>query len=174
MTRNRTLHRLALVALTAAAFTLTIAQSAQADPGWRRWKRVDHGRNGRVVQRVVFRDAGHYGAGPVFAGLIGGFVLGATMTHQHPVVVRERVYAQPQHVYAPQREYAPPAPGYRYEDGNGERWWDTLDECREAARDRDGPRVIRIVDARDGRCVDTLYWKFDHFVSDSGRDDDRE
>ena len=158
MTHTRTLLRWTTAALAAATLSLAIAQSAQADPGWRRWKRVDHGRHSRVVQRVVFRDADHDGAGPVLAGLIGGFVLGAAMTHPHAVVVHER-------------ECAPPPPRYRYEDASGDRWWDTLDECRDAAYDRYGPRVIRVVDARTGRCVETLYWKHDHFISDSDPDD---
>ena len=178
MTRTRTLHRWTIAALSAAALVLTIAQTAQADPGWRRWKHAERGRWGRPESRVVYREVDRGGAGPVLAGLIGGFVLGATMTHPHPVVVQEREYApppppQPLYRYDGQG-YTAPAPRYRYEDGNGERWWDTLDECREAAYDRNGPRVIRVVDARTNRCVETLYWKHDHFISDDDRaDDDR-
>jgi hypothetical protein len=160
MTRNRSLHRWTLAALSAAALTLTIAPIAQADPGWRRWKHEDRGRWGRPEHRVVYREMDRGGAGPALAGLIGGFVLGATLTHPHPV-------------YVHQTQCAPPAPVYRYEDGNGERWWDTLDEAREAAYDRYGPRVIKVVDARTNRCVDTLYWKQDHFISDTDRYDDR-
>jgi hypothetical protein len=168
MTRTRTLHRWTLAALSAALLTITIAQSAQADPGWRRWQRVNHGRPAGHAMRFAYRDADRGGAGPMLAGLIGGFVLGATMARPQEVVVHERVYA-------------PPPPRYRYEDASGERWWDTLDECREAALDRYGPRVIRIVDARTDRCVETLYWKHDHFISDSDgpsdgpyRDDSRD
>jgi hypothetical protein len=154
MTRNRTLNRWTLAALSAAALTLAIAQSAQADPGWRRWKQLDHGRWGRTEQRVVFRQTECGSAAPVLAGLIGGFVLGATMTHPHVGLVHER-------------EYAPPPPRYRYEDAYGDRWWDTLGECREAAYERYGPRVIKVVDERTERCVQVLYWSHDHFITDS-------
>ena len=200
MTRTRPLHRWTFAALLAAVLTLTLAQVAAADPGWRRWKHDDRGRDGRHERVMVYRDRDR-GAGPVLAGLIGGFVLGA-MTHPQPVVVHERVYvpAPPRYVdeqgYAPppprysderpsapapaprysdERPSAPPqAPDYRYEDSNGERWWDTFGECSQAANDRDGPRVIRVVDARTNRCVDTLYWKHDHFISDDDRNyDDR-
>ena len=161
MKRTRSLHRWTLAALSAAALALTLTPAAQADPGWRRWKHAEHGRWGRPEHRVVYREVDRGGAGPVLASLIGGFVLGATMTHPHAVVVQEH-------------EYAPPPPRYRYEDVSGDRWWDTLDECREAAYDRDGPRVIKVVDARTDRCVETLYWKHDHFISDDDHaDDDR-
>ena len=158
MTHNRTLTRWTLAALSAAALTIAIAPGAQADPGWRRWKHADHGRWGRNEQRVVYRETDRGGAGPVLAGLLGGFVLGATMAHPHAVLVRER-------------ECAPPPPRYRYEDASGDRWWDTLDECRDAAYDRYGPRVIRVMDERTGNCVQVYYWNYDHFSSDSDRED---
>jgi hypothetical protein len=158
MTRNGTLDRWTLAALSAAALTIAIAPKALADPGWRRWKHADHGRWGHSEQRVVYRETDRGSAAPVLAGLLGGFVLGATMTHPHAVLVRER-------------ECAPPPPRYRYEDAGGDRWWDTLDECRDAAYDRYGPRVIRVVDDRTGRCVQVYYWKHDHFISDSDRED---
>jgi hypothetical protein len=179
MTRTRTLHRWTLAALAAATLALTIAQTAQADPGWRRWKHAEHGRWGRPAHRVVYREVDHGSAGPALAGLIGGFVLGATFGHPQAVVVHERVCAPPpSHYRYEDRGYTPPPPPqplYRYEDVSGDRWWDTLDECREAAaNDRDGPRVIKVMDARTNRCVETLYWKHDHFVSDDDRaDDDR-
>ncbi len=159
MTRTRTLHRWTLAALSAAALALTIAPAAQADPGWRRWKHAEHGRWSRPGSRVEYRVADRGGAGPMLAGLIGGFVLGATLTQPHAVVGHERACA-------------PAPPRYRYEDAYGDRWWDTLDECREAAYDRDGPRVIKVVDARTDRCVETLYWKHDHFIPDDERADD--
>ena len=158
MTRNRTMNRWTLAALSSVALTLAIAQSAQADHGGRRWKHVDHGHWGQGEPVVVYRQAEYGSAGPVLAGLIGGFVLGASMTRPHAVVVHER-------------ECAPPPPRYRYEDASGDRWWDTLGECREAAYERYGPRVIKVVDERTGRCVQVLYWKHDHFITDSDRED---
>ena len=177
MKRTRSLHRWTLVALSAAALALTIAPAAQADPGWRRWRHAEHGRWGRPGRVVEYREMDHGGAGPALAGLIGGVVLGAALTHPHAVVVHEEAYAAPpSHYRYDDQGYTPPPPPpqprYRYEDVSGDRWWDTLDECREAAYDRDGPRVIKVVDARTDRCVETLYWKHDHFISDE--DDSRD
>ena len=204
MTRTRTLHRWTFAALSAAALTLTIAQAASADPGWRRGRHAERGRWGYPERRVVYREVDRGGAGPALFGLIGGFVLGATLTHPQPVVVHEHVCAPPPSTrYYRQDDYAPPPPSrncdpdenapappsrnyhqdentpapppasYRYEDISGERWWDTLDEAREAAGDRGGPRVIRVIDARNDRCVETLYWSHDHFISDQDRDSNR-
>jgi polyhydroxyalkanoate synthesis repressor PhaR len=145
MLRHRTLHRWTLAALTFAALTLAIANTAGADPVWR------HGRHGD------FRYAGpgrvvvmHDGAGPMLAGLIGGFVLGAALTHPRPVYVEEHARVAPPPVYRDDRGYREAPPRYRYEDGRYDRYWDTLDECREAALDPHGPRVIKVVDARTG------------------------
>ena len=160
MTRNLRLHRWTHAALIAAALTLTIAGAAQADSGWRRWKH-EGPRFGSSRRVVVLRERDHGGAGPALAGLISGFVLGATMAHPQPVVVHDR-------------EYVPVHPRYRYEDSWSSRWWDSLDECRDAAFEPHGPRVIRVVDNRTDECVRTLYWKHDHFVSDEDRDDYRD
>jgi hypothetical protein len=147
---------------------------------------------------MVFRERDHGGGMPLIAGLVGGMILGSVLqSHSQPVVVHDRYcppqvierqrYYEPQ-VVEPQRErdYEPPAveqqrdrddeqqaqpaPVYRYEDGNGERWWDTLDECTDAARGARGPKVIKVVDDRTNELVKTLYWSHDHWISDQDRD----
>ena len=163
MTLRTSLHRWTLAALLVATATTTLAPLAQADRGGRRYKQYGHGGWGRPATRVVYRERDHGGAGPALAGLLGGLIIGAAISHAQPVVVHERTCA-------------PPPPRYRYEDAYGNRWWDTLDECSDAAWSSRGPRVIRVVDARNDECVQTLYWKHGHWISDRdsndrGRDD---
>ena len=180
------LHRLTLAALLVATGTLTFAPAAHADRGDHRWRHGNGGwRWGRPEARMEFRQ--HGGGGPALMGLVGGFILGSALSQPHTVVVRERAYSTPyvERRYAPPvetREYAPPVeegqyapapPAYRYEDGNGERWWDGLDECTQAAYDAHGPRVIVEVDIATNRAVRNLYWKHDHWISDDDEWDGR-
>ena len=164
------LQRLTLAALIASAGLATVASSAGAE-SWHWYK--THGRGPAFVAprpfyggRVVVRDRG---PGPALAGLIGGFVLGAALTHPQPVVVRERVVYEPAPACDPGPVVRESVPTYRYEDAWGDRWWDTLDECTDAARADHGPRVIKVVDDETNQVVRTLYWKHDHWISD---DDD--
>ena len=196
MTLKPSQHRWTLAALLVAVCAVTFAPMALADHGSRRWKHTNRGpahyASGHRSHygawrgpgaRVVIRDRHYYGPGPVLAGLVGGFILGSVL-NPRPVVVRERYSAPPvvvhEHYYndndreeprAIEREryeepQAAPAPVYRYEDGNGERWWDTLDECTDAARDRDGPRVIKVVEDGTNQLVKTLYWNKDRWIED--------
>jgi len=173
MTRHRTIHRWMLAAMPAAALTLAIAGAAQADPGWHRWRR-DVPRHGYPARVAVFRDGMRQGAGPAIAGLIGGFVLGTAFAQSHPVIVRERVFVPEPDVDAPRAAYVPAMPRLRYEDAAYERSWDTLGDCREAALDPHGPRVVRVIDTRSGDCIRTLYWKHDHFIADDDREQARD
>lgn len=184
MIRNATMHRWMLATTTIAALTLTLAPLAQAHPGGRRWDHGGHGRWGRPWGvTVIHRHEG--GAGPALAGLIGGFVLGTAMAQSHPVVVHERVYSSgpvyrgddcPRNGGYRERgdrddSYRDGA-RYRYEDPNSDRWWDTLDECRDPQYGADLPRVIKVVEISTGRCVRTMYWKHDHWISDDDGWDD--
>ena len=205
MTINTSLHRWTLATLLVAVSAVTLAPTAHADQGWRRWKHPDRGSWGRPGPRMVLRERGHDGPGPIFAGMLGGMLLGAVLSsHSQPFVAHERACERPTRdryyepptdwrersyeppVARPERTYEPPvarpeheqasppqaqqAPRYRYEDGNGERWWDTLDECTDAARGNRGPRVIHVVNDETNDVVKTLYWKHDHWVSDQDRD----
>jgi len=162
MTRNPSLHRWMLAALLVAAGAVSFAPLAQARGWWNHRHRVD-----RAPMRVELRERDHLGGAPLLAGLIGGVILGAAIsTHEQPVVVRDRYWAPP-----PPPPPPPPAARYRYEDGRGDRWWDTLDEATDAAWSEHGPRVIQVVDARTDAVVRTLYWKHDHWISDRDRED---
>lgn len=159
MKLHATLTRLMLAALVLSAGTLALAQDAHADRGgWRRYKQVRRGPWDSPVSRVVYRDRGHDSAGPMFAGLIGGMIIGAALSHPHAVVVRER-------------ECAPPPPRYRYEDAYSDRYWDSIDECRQPQYGYECPRVVRVIEVSSGRCERTLYWKHDHWISDDDRHD---
>ncbi|HTR96296.1 MAG TPA: hypothetical protein VMH61_00195 [Candidatus Acidoferrales bacterium] len=191
------LQRLTLAALFVSATVTVLASSAEAAPGWRgNWRPaprrvafVGPRYGGLRYGRPVYYRRG-YGPGPVFAGLVGGIALGAILANPAPaycpapvVVVPNTVYDEPAPVVtpAPTPSSDDPAPGvsqgtppkYRYEDAWGDRWWDTLDECTQAARGTHGPRVIKIVDDESNQTVRTLYWKHDHWISDDG-DDDRD
>jgi hypothetical protein len=177
MKLHASLTRLTFAALIVSAGTLALAPTAHADHGWRRYKQVRRGPWDAPVSRVVYRDRVHDGAGPVFAGLIGGMILGAALSHPHPVVVRERVYDSGYdrgHGRGCERGYdrvvAPPAPLYRYEDVDSDRYWDSLDECRQPQYGYECPRVVRVVEISSGRCARTMYWKHDHWISDDDRE----
>jgi hypothetical protein len=62
-----------------------------------------------------------------------------------------------------------PQGNYRFEDINGERWWDTFDEATDAARANRGPRAIRIIDAQSNQTVRTLTWSNGRWIDEQGR-----
>jgi hypothetical protein len=143
-------------ALLASTCLVTIAPAALADRGGRRYKGVDRGgwvRNDRHVSRVVVRDSG---AGPVLAGLIGGFLLGASVARAEPVVVHEHVCA--------------PAPRYRYWDPYCGEWFISLTQYREHTWDARHPRVVKVFDERGGDCVRTLHWSDGAWYDGDDRD----
>jgi hypothetical protein len=72
-----------------ATTVLTLASPAFA--GSRRYKRVHHTVPAPTV--VVQHRSSH--AGPVIAGMIGGFLLGAAVVNARPVVVHEHRNAPP-------------------------------------------------------------------------------
>lgn len=120
-----------------AATVLSLATPALAGHG-RRYKRVVYAAPPQPV--VIHRHSSS--AGPAIAGLIGGFILGATVANAQPVVVHERVYARPVAVY-------------RYYDPYEDLWFDSLDDC-EFGHHRSHPRVIHVIDTRSGHHVRTL------------------
>ena len=147
MKLSTTLQRWTATGLLATACFLTLAPAAQAGHGYghRRYKGVNEV---RVVRRdhdsrVVVRERSS--AGPVLAGILGGFILGAAVAGQHPTVVRER-------------ECAPPPPRYRYFDPYCDEYMEDLDECRLHQRDHRHPRVVRVIEISSGDCVQDLRW----------------
>ena len=134
MNTNSHIKRWTTVGLLAAT-VLSLASPAFAGGRHRRYKG-----SYSPVQRVIVRERSS-SAGPVLAGLIGGFILGAAVTsNAQPVVVHERSY----------RHYEPV---YRYYDPYGDDWYGSLDECRFR---HGAPRVILVVDVRSGHRVRTL------------------
>lgn len=125
------------------ATTLVLALTPVAEArNHRRYKGVAYGRN-EAQTRVIVRERS--GAGPAIAGLIGGFILGAAVSHAQPVVVHEH-------------ECAPPPPRYRYYDPYCDEYLDDLDECRVHGRDHRHPRVVRVIEISSGRCMRDLRW----------------
>ena len=112
MTNANRLHRLVAIALLATTSLVTIAPVAEAG---RRHdsRRYKHARHDRHSHRVIVRDSG---AGPVLAGLVGGFILGTAISRQAPVVVHEREVVH--------------APRYRYWDPYCDEWFVSLSACR--------------------------------------------
>ncbi len=133
-----------------AATVLSLATPASAGHG-RRYKNVGHSAPYQSV--VVTRHSS--GAGPVLAGLIGGFILGATVAHAQPVVVHERVYSHP-------------VASYRYYDPYERIWFDSLDDC-EYGHYRGHSRVIHVIDTGSGRHVRTLRYGDGHWYRVEGR-----
>ena len=133
-----------------ATTVLSLATPAFAGHG-RRYKNVRHS---APAQRVVVHQHSS-NAGPVLAGLIGGFILGATVANAQPVVVHERVYSAP-------------VPVYRYYDPYEGLWFDSLDAC-EYGHYRGHPRVIHVIETRSGQHVRTLRYGDGHWYRVDGR-----
>jgi len=132
-----------------AATVLSLASPAFAGHG-RRYKNV----YSAPVQQVVVRQHSS-SAGPVLAGIIGGFILGATVANAQPVVVHERVYSHPVAVY-------------RYYDPYAGIWFDSLDQC-EYRHYRGHSRVIHVIDVGSGQHVRTLRYGDGHWYRVDGR-----
>lgn len=127
------IQRPIVVVMLAAFMLATFAPLAEADRRKRRYK------GGRGYTRVVERHhapvhryyrRGDSNAGPLVAGLIGGFILGALTTKA-----------------ARQEKYV-------YWDPYCERGYSSFDDCRAHWGCHDGPKVLYQVDSRSGRCVD--------------------
>lgn len=145
MKLSTTMQRWTATGLLATACFLTAAPAAQAGHGYghRRFKGVARMSQAESNSRFVVRE--HSGAGPVLAGILGGFILGTAIAGQRQVVVHER-------------ECAPPPPQYRYYDPYCEEYMDDLDECRLHQRDHRHPRVVRVIEISSGDCVRDLRW----------------
>ena len=152
--------------LALAAFVLAASSpAAQADHHGRRYKDgpgyypgpvVRHFHCGYAPRRVVI--VRHSDAAPLFAGLIGGFVLGNAVAHASAPV------------YAPE-------PSYYY--------WDPYCHERFASLELYRPRfhyhhpyVVRVISVESGACVGAYRWcdggwRPCPYYGDDGRDGDR-
>ncbi|MFN8589168.1 MAG: hypothetical protein U0704_15355 [Candidatus Eisenbacteria bacterium] len=141
MNISTTLQRGIATGLLATTLVLALAPIAEAR-NHRRYKGVAYGRHDAPA-RVIVRERSS--AGPAIAGLIGGFILGAAVSHAQPAVVHEH-------------ECAPPPPRYRYYDPYCDEYLDDLDACRIHGRDHRHPRVVRVIEIDSGRCLRDLRW----------------
>lgn len=162
-------HRALVAAVLAATALTTLVPAANAG----RWGGSRHERGRWYPGRPVMVVREHHDGGPALVAGIAGFVLGAAMAQSHPVVVHERCYA-PAPVVVEHRtvySYSAPEARYRYEDAYSDRWWDSLDECRDPRYGGELPRVIRVVDRDSDKVVRTMIWRHDHWISDDDGDD---
>jgi len=153
------------VALLATTSLLMFAPVAQADRGRGHGNGNGNGRRYKGEVRRVYTPSHSRpvyvrqssGAGPVLAGLIGGFILGTAVSH------------------ASDRDYnRAPARNYRYYDPSCDESWSSLDECRMHFREhRRSPRVIRVIEVSSGECVRTVHYNGNDWQDYDDRDWDR-
>ncbi len=130
------------IALIATTSLLALAPAANADHGRHRGAyrykgmpvvHVEH--RSSCGPRYVVREGS---AGPLIAGLVGGFVLGSVINS------------------APRRvEYVEQ---YRYYDPYEGDWYDSMDSYWHRSRYCRHPRVLRVVEVRSGDCVRVIRW----------------
>lgn len=162
-------HRWIAAALLATTSMLTIAPLALADHGHGRGNGRRYKGEGAYVQRAyspqqVYVRHQSSSAGPVLAGLIGGFILGTAVSHSS---------------HASDCNYHPaPVRAYRYYDPSCDETYASLDECRMHFREhRRSPRVIRVIEISSGECVRTMRYDdgdWREYDRDSRDEDDRD
>lgn len=147
------LNRTLAITLLASTCLLAIAPAAQAGHGVRRYKH--RARWDGHSQRVIVRDSG---AAPLFAGLIGGFLLGTAVSNAQaaPVVRREVRYVQ--------------EPRHRYYDPYCDEWFASLSACREHGRDDRHPVVVQVYNGRGGERLRTVRWSGEAWYDTDDRD----
>ncbi len=137
--------------ITTALLATTVMSLATPAFAGRRYKNVYPAVPAQPV--VVYQHSSS--AGPVIAGIIGGFILGASVAHSQPVVVHQPVYSHPVAVY-------------RYYDPYNEIWFDSLDQCAYDGY-RGHSRLIHVIDVSSGRHVRTLRYGDGHWYRVDGR-----
>jgi hypothetical protein len=161
MTLSRIGNRALGILLPALLATAALAPVAQAGHGHGRVRYKGAGpydggpRMARVVRHPPFYFEHHSGAGPAIAGFLGGLVLGTVLANAQP---------------------APP-PGTTYFDPYCDQRFVSLDLYGEHFCHHHHPRVIRVIEVRSGRCVDTYGWRDGRWTSRDdreGRDEDRD
>ena len=150
-------HRWIATGLIATMAVLGWVPAAHANH-YRRYKGV----NGYspAPQRVVLHEHYGSGAGPVLAGLVGGFILGTVVSNHEQVYVHggsscaSRSYSSRDYGTC---QYDRPA-RYAYYDPCCDEWFDSVDECRLHFRDRRHFRAIRVIDLSTGECVRSMHY----------------
>ena len=143
---NRWVAGLVLAALAVAV----LSPAAHAGSG-RRYKRssnycpppatrhVHH-----APSRVVYYERSS-DAAPLFAGLIGGLVIGAALAHA-----------------------APPPPAHYYWDPYCDARFGSVTVYHSHFRHHHHPRVLRVISVESGDCLDTYRWRTGGWRTDSG------
>lgn len=158
MTTHAKLQRWTAGALAAAVVFLTLAPAAQADHGRRRARAACDTRIVREVwsprygSHFVYRERSS--AGPVLAGLIGGFLIGTAVASS----------ARPVHASVE----------YRYVDPYCGGGYASIDDYWSHSRRVHHPRVLRVIDVSNGECVRTLRYDGDRWQECGDRWDDRD
>jgi hypothetical protein len=143
-TSSRTNRTLA-IALLAATALLAVAPAAEAGHAYgRRYKGAAY-----PVPAPRYYGAPvvvhEHGAGPVLAGMIGGFILGTVVSsHAAPVVVSAGTCA--------------PAPRYSYYDPYCGAWFASLSMAREHCGYERHPWRVQVYSGNGGQCLRTLRW----------------
>ena len=163
MIRNRILKQ-SVVGLVLVALSLVLVAPASY-AGHRSSKRY---KGGHKVVRVVngypvhcypvrhrypvrYVERYHSGAGPLIAGLIGGFVLGATLSNA-----------------------APPPVGYSYYDPYCHRSYASLEIYSNHLHYCGHPHMVRVIEVDGGDCVGTYHYRSGdwHSIDDGDGDYD--
>ena len=146
-------HRITAIFMMATLTAISLAPAAYAGNGHgRKYKRSEV--SPRCVERVVYSPAPRVvvhqsSAGPVLAGLIGGFLIGNAVANANTTVH----YAE----YSP-APACPVAPTYYYYDPVCRMSFDNFNECRDHARYHNGAHVIQVIEVGSGNCVETYQW----------------
>lgn len=147
------IHRWAAALMLTAFAATAIAPAAQAghrsrrykpDPGYCPPPVVEHVYH--APRRVVYVER-HSDAAPLFAGLIGGLIIGTAIAHA----------ATP--AYEPAHYYWDPWCHERFA---------SLTVYHSHFRHHYHPRVVRMISVENGDCVDTWRWRDGNWRSDSG------
>lgn len=160
---SRTPHRLVAIALLASVSLAALAPAAQAGHGRggpHKYRKGDNGPRyverdyGYSPRRVVEVHRHSHGGGSTLGGFVGGLALGVILSNA------QQSYASPPPAYCPPRRSSSSCDDYGYEDPYCHERFSSLDVYLVHARHYDHPRVVRVIDVRDGDCVRVIH--YDH------------
>jgi len=140
---------LAAIAITALSPAAEAAHRRYKDAGYYNPPPASYG---YAPRRVVYIER-HSDAAPLFAGLIGGIVLGTVLAQN----------SAPAHAVVPAYYYWDPYDHVRYE---------ALPACGPRTCDYGRPRVLRVISLETGNCVDTVHWYHGGWHGERDWDDD--
>jgi len=158
-----TVHRALAIASLATVSLAAVAPEALAGHGWghyKKYRRYDC--STRIVEHVTYvRPAPvvevHSSScgGSALAGFVGGLALG--------VVLTSAAHASAPPAHCPAYHSAAYYDSYGYEDPYCHERFSSLDLYLHHARRCDHPRVVRVIDARDGACVRVIHYDQDQW-----------